>query len=135
MRWFNSIMHCVTERMSIDLGFWYRNVAIGCTVAIGVLSLIPDAGMLKINTRNILEPDHMIAYVFLTIFWFLAWGKRFPPVLIAIGAIGYGCILELLQYVIPGRGLEWLDMVANGVGVLLGGALMMTLQRFATRKA
>lgn len=138
MGWFNRILWCrVKERMSIiNLGFWYRSsVAIGCTVVIGVMTLVPKERMPNPSAGGIPEPDHIVAYVFLMIFCLLAWGKRLPPILIAIGVIGYGCITEFLQYGIPGRDPEWLDVVANSIGVLLGWVLMMALQGFVRGKA
>lgn len=133
MRWFNSILtDYVKKRMSVDLRFWYRSAAVGLTIAIGVLSSLPGKG---VSHSSNLDPDHIVAYVFLTIFWLLAWGKRLPRTFIAIGVVGYGCILELLQIGIPGREAIWLDLVANCLGVLIGWALMMTLQGFSRGKA
>jgi VanZ family protein len=46
---------------------------------------------------------------------------RFNKYLVAVsGLMIYGIILELSQFYIPGREFEWMDVMANFVGVIFG---------------
>lgn len=101
---------------------WYLSAAVGCTIVVAVLSLYPDAEV--ISSRAYVEPDHLLAYSILTLFWCLA--DRGPTVAILPGIIAYGLVLELLQIGVPGRSFEWMDVVANTIGVCVGwGSLLI----------
>lgn len=78
-----------------------------------------------------LEPDkalHTLAYAGLSFLVMLGWhfrsADRPTPKQLIIGLLGcvlYGIVLEWVQYLFfPGRAFEYLDMLANMVGVLLG---------------
>lgn len=95
-----------------------------------MLSLIP--GGVSAGTGDVGEYlSHVLAYGALMSLLLLSFGKRFPPTLIGSGIIVYGCILELLQVGTPTRDPEWLDVLANSVGVLLGWALTRIGQKSA----
>ncbi|MBS3772299.1 MAG: VanZ family protein [Bacteroidales bacterium] len=66
---------------------------------------------------------HALVYAPLPVL--LAWQlkKLWPAVLLAL-ALAAG--LELIQALLPYRGFNMNDMVANGTGVLMGGLLTMT---------
>jgi len=108
--------------MVVTQGAWYLSAAIGCTIVVGVMSLLPDAE--TASSRATVEADHVIAYLVLTCFWLLA--RREPGVYVLLGTIAYGLVLELLQIAVPGRTYEWLDVVANTIGAFAGwGALWL----------
>ncbi len=71
----------------------------------------------------------MLAYGVLMSLCLLGFGRRFLPALIAVGLLAYGGILELLQYEIPNRDPEYLDVVANSLGVFAGWVVTTILQR------
>ena len=49
----------------------------------------------------------------------------------ALISIGYGMLMEVLQYfVVPGRYGESLDVLANTIGVLITVVLILTLNSF-----
>jgi VanZ family protein len=68
------------------------------------------------------KADHFIAYFGLALLAALGWGLRRSLLLVVLGVIALGGILELLQAV-TGRDAEWGDMLANTLGALCGAAL------------
>jgi VanZ family protein len=62
---------------------------------------------------------HFIGYAGLA---FLArmGSKKHPSWQIVVGCIGFSLLIEFLQQFIPNRGFEWLDLMANSLGVLTG---------------
>ncbi len=46
----------------------------------------------------------------------------------ALGMIGLGVLIELIQWFLPWRSFEWLDMLADSVGVALGYAVAKRLR-------
>ena len=112
------------------VNLWYRIAAICCAVVIGMYSLFPDSKPPTNSTGGITEHlDHMFAYGILMSLCLLGFGRRLPPALIAVGLLAYGGILELLQYEIPNRDPEYLDVVANSLGIFAGWVLTTILQR------
>lgn len=84
------------------------------------LSLVPG---------NVLPKDlpwdkalHFVGYAGLA---FLArmGSKKHPSWQIVIGCISFSLLIEFLQQFIPNRGFEWLDLMANTLGVLAGALL------------
>lgn len=74
---------------------------------------------------------HALSYGVLTAL--LAWGRRArslsPIVALAGLAVCYGAGVELLQGLVPSRGLSGADFLANAVGAGLAGALWLALVR------
>ncbi|MBV0900452.1 VanZ family protein [Haloarcula salina] len=72
---------------------------------------------------------HALSYGVLTAL--LAWARRARslPVVAALAAVAvcYGAGIELLQGLVPSRGLSGADFLANGVGAVLAGALWLAL--------
>ena len=100
-------------------------------IAIAILSLLPgsDLPAQKLNDKV----NHFIAYGVLT---FLAvLGRHSISILkIAVLAIGYGLLLEVLQGVMPfGRTASGLDAIANTGGVLIGTACGVLVGRYWLR--
>ncbi|MDP9142914.1 MAG: VanZ family protein [Pseudomonadota bacterium] len=46
----------------------------------------------------------------------------------ALGTVGLGVLIEIIQWFLPWRSFEWLDILADTVGVLVGYALTIRLQ-------
>lgn len=69
----------------------------------------------------------------------LAWGQRTSRLsLLAVAVLGilYGASDEVHQLFVPGRDADWLDWVADSVGICAGVPLgAWLLDRFASRSA
>lgn len=71
---------------------------------------------------------HFILYFFLTLFCLVGFKKQyfnrrisFQPITLAVVlTVAFGCAIEILQQFVSSRSFEWLDILANNAGVLLG---------------
>lgn len=93
---------------------WY-----GCgaalLLAVGLLSLLPVPDIVVGDKLS-----HLVTYALLGA-WFSLLAAR-PGALVAVffGLLGYGALIELLQGMTAYRYAEWADLLANGIGILLG---------------
>jgi VanZ family protein len=95
---------------------WVWTISI-CTVC--YFSLLPELE-LPIDFWNADKVYHMIAYAWLALLPMLRFRTRWGAVLAACSMVILGIILEIAQTHIPGRTFSFLDMTANGLGVLAG---------------
>lgn len=86
-------------------------------IAIFAVSLIPG----KQLPSNLIwdKAGHFIAYFGLAFIARIA-SKKHPSWQLLISCIGFSFAIELLQQLIPNRGFEWYDLLANSLGVVFG---------------
>ena len=68
---------------------------------------------------------HTLVFVFLVL-WFSGQVKMTLSFFVIVSF--YGCIVELVQYYLPYRSFEWLDLLFNQIGIVIGimiGALLL----------
>lgn len=95
-------------------------IAIIVTIGILYLSLM-KVPKLDIKISNLDKWEHCFAYFTLTFFWLLAFYKKQQKFLIVLCCILFGIIIEILQHTITNyRTGDYLDVIANSLGVLLG---------------
>lgn len=95
-------------------------IAIIVTVSILYLSLM-RMPKYNIAISHIDKLQHCIAYFTLSISWLLTFYKQNKKYLVVISCILFGIIIEILQQTITSyRTGDYLDIIANSVGVLLG---------------
>ena len=65
---------------------------------------------------------HVIEYFFLGILGYRAYRNSYKYITIMISMFGiiFGCIDEMWQSLIPGRNPSYYDVIADGIGVILG---------------
>jgi VanZ family protein len=73
------------------------------------------------------KSNHLLAFGVLTTVGLAAWPNRNRNVL--LGLVGYGCLIEVLQWFTPYREAAWLDIFADALGVLAGALVAATLRR------
>lgn len=95
---------------------WRWVLGVGTVFAL-VLALLP-ARDIPLPTGLLVRDKVLHAAVFVGIggvarlaFWPSSW------VVGAAYAVGLGALIEVLQYFVPYRSAEWLDLLADGVGV------------------
>lgn len=98
---------------------------------VGVLTLMPGKDVPKVTWLNIPNLDklvHVVMFGGLTLFFCLPYLKSVYStqkkinifIRISLCMILWGLIIEVIQkFFIPGRGFEWLDLVADTVGVII----------------
>jgi len=81
---------------------------------------------------------HVLCWCVLLLSLRLAMAPKFYRYRSALGLFLYAAGVEYLQNLSPERYFSWLDMLANGVGIVLGiilwGLYWRLLQRFSARK-
>lgn len=87
------------------------------------LSLVPDPP--TIDAAGSDKVAHVLAYGTLML-WFLQLYPIYRRPIIAVGLIAMGILLEFLQGFTAARSSEYMDMVANTGGVMLGWLLGKT---------
>ena len=60
---------------------------------------------------------HTLVFVFLVL-WFSGQVKMTLSFFVIMSF--YGCIVELVQYCLPYRSFEWLDLLFNQIGIVIG---------------
>jgi VanZ family protein len=70
---------------------------------------------------------HALGYGLLAVLGLYAYPRR--GVMVLFGVFGLGVGLEAAQAFTPTRSFEWLDIVANGAGVLLGFLVVAVVNR------
>ena len=103
-------------------------LAIFCTLIIGVLSLTRIGTQQPISFKYLDKIEHCIAYSVLSFLWLLAIGKTKSIVfLVVLGCVFYGIIIEVLQGATTYRTFDYVDMVANSLGVIVGYLVLLFL--------
>ena len=74
--------------------------------------------------------DHLMAFGSMAWAGTLAFrpGRR-ESLRLALALLGYGVFIELVQTQIPGRSCEFGDVVADGLGIVVGLALAASIRR------
>lgn len=109
-------------------GRWRVLLALLCLVA-GWFAFAPRAPSLGFENADKL--NHLLAFGSMASVGCLGWaaGRR-SAAAIALGLLGYGGFIELVQSQIPGRTAAWDDLLADAVGIA-GGLLLAALLRRA----
>ena len=109
---------------------FFRLASIAVLIAIWILSFLPGPSMLSVPGGD--KWHHALAY-FACMF---CWGQWFTiPVQrlkLAVTFIFMGALIECLQGLTDYRSFEWLDMVADTVGVVLAWVVVtvqLSIQR------
>ena len=101
------------------------------TFAILYLSLmtVPKSNI-KISHLDKLQ--HILAYVVLTTSWLLALAKKRSKIVIISACFLFGILIEILQETVTNyRTGDYLDIIANSVGVLVG---LLLFNQFSRKK-
>ncbi len=78
--------------------------------------------------------NHLLAFGSLAFVAELAfWPSRWRRLKVLLGLLAFGGFIELVQSQIPERSAEWGDLLADGLGIALGLALVAALIRLGRR--
>jgi VanZ family protein len=97
-----------------------------CALAVLVLSLLPPATPLPSTGWD--KSNHLLGFAVLAWLGLRAYPRRIAAVL--LGLIVYGGVIEVLQSFTPYRFADWIDLVADGLGVGMGYAVWRLAARF-----
>jgi VanZ family protein len=115
--------------MSGNLFFRLTSVAIVC--GIWILSFLPATDLPAVPGND--KWHHALAYFACMFCWGQWFTRPLPRLKLAIIFIAMGALIECLQGLTAYRFFEWLDMLANAVGVALAW-LVVTVQLAIKRR-
>ncbi|MFT3821899.1 MAG: VanZ family protein [Rubrivivax sp.] len=76
--------------------------------------------------------NHLLAFASLALVAELAfWPAARRRAKVLLGLLAFGGFIELVQSQIPERSAEWVDLLADGLGIALGLALVAALVRLS----
>lgn len=104
---------------------WIKTSLILVIVGITILSLKPPTGGIEINVND--KVGHLLAYCVLMVNAGLLFSKN-KWWLVALSAFAFSTLLEYLQGFVPGRSVDWKDLVANASGVIIGWSILLLLK-------
>jgi len=97
---------------------WWLAIGILLVIVVIIASLIPVPDVVNQLPQNTDKLQHFIAY-FILMGWFVQiYHLLSQRVRLAIGFILLGLLLEILQEFSGIRHADWIDMLANSLGVL-----------------
>jgi VanZ family protein len=102
---------------------WRRWAFWLCALAVLVLALMKPVHHMP--TLGWDKANHAFAFFVLAVLGAMAYPGRLMRVLVAL--LGYGALIEVLQGLTGWRDAEWLDLAADGVGLLLAWPLARRL--------
>jgi hypothetical protein len=72
---------------------------------------------------------HLIGFYLLALLADLAFPRTHLLLVKSLPLMGYGVLIEILQFFIPYRSFSMLDLVADGAGLALYGCTVLVLER------
>lgn len=112
--------------------FWNIVILVFCLINLSNINEVQ-----KISIPNIDKIVHFIFYTTSSFLWSWALLNKKTPnyklnlILIVLGLILFGLMIEFLQDVFPTkRSFEWLDVASNTVGVLVGTTIYLLYTKF-----
>ena len=105
----------------VRITFW-------CSViALTIASLVP-VDLLPRQAASIWDKgQHAFGFAWLALLGLMAYDQKHWTMLVAL--LLYGGVIELLQAATGWRYGEWLDFLADGIGVVIGAAVWLVLRR------
>lgn len=90
-----------------------------CALSVLVLSLLPPATPLPSTGWD--KSNHLLGFAVLGWLGLRAYPRHVAAVL--VGVVAYGGLIEVLQSFTPDRFADWIDLVADALGVGMGYAV------------
>ena len=106
--------------MSDKTNFYFQIIgSFSVVVLLTYLHLMPAPSMDLTNLNQVDKLAHVLMF-FLTMMWFMYVTAKPHQLLVGVSLILFGLVLEYIQMnFLPDRTFEWLDWIADGIGVVL----------------
>jgi VanZ family protein len=108
----------------IRAAFWCSAIVLTIASLVPVDVLPPQAATIWDKGQ------HAFGFGWLALLGLLAYRHR--PWTMIVALLVYGGVIELLQAATGWRYGEWLDFLADGIGVMIGTAIWLAVRRFST---
>jgi len=117
--------------MDLRLSAHWRSLFWCCILAVLILALAPTAPELPSTGWD--KGNHVLAFAVLAILGLRAYAPRVAAIM--LGLLAYGGLIEVLQSFTTYRLAEWGDLLADGIGILAGSALLQLFDSARRRAA
>jgi VanZ family protein len=122
-----------------ELRHWRLWLGLGIVMLVGIaiVCLIPQQSLPSVGLSD--KTEHFATFGLLT-FWFGTIVVRRDLPWVALGVLLFGGLIEIAQSAMGlGRSGDWMDLLADGIGVVLGSALALSplyswMRAFAVRR-
>ena len=106
--------------MSDKTNFYFQIIgSFSILVFLIYLHFMPASSIDPINLNQVDKLAHVLMF-FLTMMWFMYVTPKPHQLLVGVSLIVFGLVLEYIQMdFLPDRTFEWLDWIADGIGVVL----------------
>lgn len=105
----------------------WRIAFFGCAMVVLVLALMPIEQLPPSTGWD--KSDHLLAFSVMGLLGLRAYPGS--PLLCMAALLAYGMAIEALQALVPYRSAEWLDVLADALGVLLAIGIARLFERSA----
>ena len=96
----------------------WRSVFGACIVAIALLAWLPGHAVPSPNWSD--KVSHLLGFAALGLLSWRAFPQHRGAAFVAL--LGFGALIELVQWQLPTRSAEWADLVADALGLMIGAA-------------
>lgn len=110
---------------------FFRVASIAVLIAVWALSLLPGPDVPAVPGGDKLH--HALAYFACMFCWGQLYRRPVQRLKLAIGFVAMGALIECIQYLTPTRSFEFLDMLADALGVIAGW-FVVTVQLSVERR-
>ena len=93
---------------------------VACVLGVLVLALIPAPP--RLFTTGWDKSNHLLAFSVMAWLGLQAFPRRVGWLLASL--LAYGALIEILQSFTPTRSAEWLDLLADALGIALGWLIL-----------
>jgi glycopeptide antibiotics resistance protein len=119
----------------------YNIFTIAWALLIVLLTLTPGDSMPDLSIWDLLSFDrfaHLFVFGVLVLLMSIGFTKQYSSLFLRFNAaklsflfsFGFSLIIELLQELIPGRSVEFNDLIANSTGCLTGSLVFYLIYKF-----
>jgi VanZ family protein len=114
------------------LTFFFRFSLFIAVTAISILAFLPDYSALPpiVSVSDLI--NHTVAFTVLSLLYALAYSHSLKRIFLTL--IGYGIFIETVQAFLPTRFASIEDIIADGVGLIVGMVLLKVFRPVTGQK-
>jgi VanZ family protein len=106
--------------------FLWRIIAYSWFAAVVVASLVPESWKARLHVTGSLHlPLHFAVFAFSGLLALCFSASMWNQICRCLAVVTLACILEVMQGLLSGKSIEWIDVVVDIAGILIAMSLMV----------